>query len=220
MLILKISVEKMVKYDLFISYHSNDRNEIRKLYSKFTRNDDLRVWWDEVNYSSLLNNISNGIERSKLFLCCLSKGYSESVKCKLELALAKQLEKTIIIYKMDATELKKLRFESLQYSLNEMYKGNIYKDILKSILKDFRPNNQSNKTINDDDLLKLGKDILNQLESKKLNNDQIRQFGKEFWKSIRFVPYDKDEIEIKEDQIKEIVNKWWKSLDFKKLNTY
>lgn len=89
----------MKKFDIFISYNWDIKPSVIKLYQALTTKYNFRVWMDEyeMGQTRLVDELSTAISNSELFLCCITKKYSESENCKDEMDYAKNLKKKFIV---------------------------------------------------------------------------------------------------------------------------
>ncbi|CAF0857568.1 unnamed protein product [Brachionus calyciflorus] len=89
----------MTSYDIFISYNSEIKDKVIKLYRQLTQKHKFTVWMDqyEIGSSRLSDELSHAILNSKIFLCCITKKYSESENCKDEICYAKIFKKNMIV---------------------------------------------------------------------------------------------------------------------------
>ena len=60
---------------------------------------NFTVWMDdkELDNSDLDEQLANGIAKSRVFLCCVTKKYSQSDNCKKEITFATTKKKPMII---------------------------------------------------------------------------------------------------------------------------
>lgn len=96
-------------FDIFLSYHVKDQVEVIKLHRELSKY--YNVWLDlvEIKIGDDLNErISQSIQNSNLFICCLNNEYLDSPNCRYELMKAQKEDKSIYI----------LPFEKLLY-INE-----------------------------------------------------------------------------------------------------
>ena len=97
-------------FDIFISYNWESKDKVKILYRKLSNEYNLKVWIDDnqLDNNLLYDQLVNGIKNSKIFLCCITKKYSESFNCIREINYASELRKPFIV----------LMFEEL--SINEI----------------------------------------------------------------------------------------------------
>jgi hypothetical protein len=90
-------------YDVFLSYNWAHKPYVRKLYENLKDQYNLKVWIDdiELDNSSLTAQLANGITKSSIFVCCITKEYSKSENCKQEFFLAKRRKKPMIILMLE-----------------------------------------------------------------------------------------------------------------------
>ncbi len=84
--------------DIFLSYNRGNKAYVQRLYDKLC-NLKLKVWIDDKNLdnTSLNLQLAKGIKNSHVFMCCITKKYSESQNCQNELLFAIKENKPIII---------------------------------------------------------------------------------------------------------------------------
>ena len=93
-----MSSNKQFDYDIFLSYNWDHKPYVQKLYDKLC-NLNLKVWIDdkELDHTSLTAQLANGIKNSLVFMCCITKKYSESKNCREEFFFAISENKPTII---------------------------------------------------------------------------------------------------------------------------
>ena len=86
--------------DIFISYNWSLKEHVVEL-DKNLKNSGYTVWRDENELvpgkSMLAASLANGILKSKIFLCCITKEYCSSYNCNLEIEFASTRKKQIIV---------------------------------------------------------------------------------------------------------------------------
>ena len=89
---------KHSEYDIFLSYNWDHKAHVQKLYEKLVHM-NLKVWVDfkELDNTPLTDQLADGITNSRVFMCCVTKKYSQSDNCKLEFHYAKTNKKLMII---------------------------------------------------------------------------------------------------------------------------
>jgi hypothetical protein len=100
----------MAKFDVFISYNWDVKDSVKALYNELTRTYSLRVWMDEyeLGQTRLVDELSKAIHNSQVFLCCITKKYSESENCKDEIDYAKSLKKPMVVLMFDRLTMDEL----------------------------------------------------------------------------------------------------------------
>jgi len=85
-------------FDIFLSYNWDHKPFVKKLYEKLC-NLNFKVWIDfkELDNTSLTSQLADGITKSHIFMCCISKKYSESRNCRKEFFFAISEKKPTII---------------------------------------------------------------------------------------------------------------------------
>ena len=91
-------MSNQLEYDIFLSYNWDHKAHVQKLFDKLSQL-NLKVWIDdkELAHTSLTAQLANGITKSRVFMCCISKKYSESENCKKELFYAILKKKPMIV---------------------------------------------------------------------------------------------------------------------------
>ncbi|RNA33955.1 hypothetical protein BpHYR1_035138 [Brachionus plicatilis] len=87
----------MSKFDIFLSYQWEIQDKVKELCRQLTLS-GLKVWMDiyQLAGGNLHTEIVNGISNSKIFVCCITKKYSESKNCENELCFAYDSNQKII----------------------------------------------------------------------------------------------------------------------------
>lgn len=118
----------MKKFDVFISYNWDVKPAVQNLYRELTTNQHLKVWMDEheLGQSRLADELSSAIHSSKLFLCCITKKYSESENCKDELDYAKNLKKPMVILMFERISMEELG--GVGFTIGPKVRFNCYKN--------------------------------------------------------------------------------------------
>jgi len=85
-------------FDIFLSYNWDHKPFVSKLYEKLC-NLNFKVWLDdiELDHTPLSKQLADGITKSHIFMCCISKKYSESRNCREEFFFAISENKPTII---------------------------------------------------------------------------------------------------------------------------
>jgi hypothetical protein len=94
------NTDKVIEYDIFISYNFSIKSQIDKLHERFNGlNLSVRRDTKEMrsNNSFLQKNIVTDIKNSKVVLCCINGKYCDSRNCKLEIGYASDIGKPLII---------------------------------------------------------------------------------------------------------------------------
>ena len=62
------------KIDIFLSYNWDKKPYVKKLYDKLC-NLNFKVWIDdiELDHTSLTKQLADGINKSHIFMCCITK---------------------------------------------------------------------------------------------------------------------------------------------------
>jgi tetratricopeptide (TPR) repeat protein len=184
-------------FDIFISYNWEIKDQVKLLYHKLTNNLGFKVWLDDkqLDSSILYEQLVNGIKKSALFLCCVTKKYTQSDNCIREITFASDSKKPIVVLMFQDLPINELG--SVGFIIGPLLRHNCFSDInifhswsgdcFNSILKSINSllNKRSNSAPNlhknlveasDEDLLNEinKKDRAHSLYSKALNDIQNR----------------------------------------------
>ena len=112
------------QYDVFLSYNWGSKSQVKEIYDKLV-DSGLNVWRDD---NKLINSdvplsgqLANAIRNSKIFLCFITKKYSESHNCNLEIEYANTLRKKIMVLMIEPLEIEELDAVGflIKYNLNQ-----------------------------------------------------------------------------------------------------
>jgi len=103
--------------EIFLSYNLDNKDYVQRLYDKLC-NLKLKVWIDDkkLDNTSLNLQLANRIKNSQVFMCCITKKYSESQNCQNELLFAIKENKPIIILMFEHFD--KISIE-IQFQINK-----------------------------------------------------------------------------------------------------
>ncbi|CAF1033468.1 unnamed protein product [Brachionus calyciflorus] len=147
----------MASYDIFISYNWDIKDQVNRLYRQLTGKYNLKVWMDqyEIGSKRLVDELSTAILNSKLFLCCITKKYTESENCKDEIDYAKNLKKNMIVLMFERLVITDIG--GIGFIIGPKVRFNCYKDpqmfencsgeIFESIIKDIKKNLNINENL-------------------------------------------------------------------------
>ena len=87
------------KFDIFLSYNWDHKPFVKKLYNLLCNELNFKVWIDdmELDNTPLTSKLADGINNSHIFMCCITKKYSESRNCRKEFFYAFSKNKPTII---------------------------------------------------------------------------------------------------------------------------
>lgn len=99
----------MSKFDIFLSYQWDIQERVKELQNQLVQL-GFSVWMDifQMAGGNLHTEIVNGINNSKIFVCCITKKYSESKNCENELCFAYDSNKKIIAIMFEKVTLGEL----------------------------------------------------------------------------------------------------------------
>ncbi|CAF0710218.1 unnamed protein product [Brachionus calyciflorus] len=118
----------MTEHDIFLSYQWDIQEKVKELHNKLSSL-GLNVWMDihKMAGGNLFSEIVNGIQNSRVFVCCITKKYSESKNCENELCFAYDTNKKIIVIMFERVTLSDLKGVGL--ILARLLRINAYDDI-------------------------------------------------------------------------------------------
>ena len=90
--------------DVFLSYEQTNRDTVRALKGQI-EDETYSCWWDIEQISGNIDRFSpmieQAIQKSSIFVACITSRYARSIKCQQELSCAKQNKKRIILLLME-----------------------------------------------------------------------------------------------------------------------
>lgn len=99
------------EFEVFISYNWDIKPQVEAFHKKLD-NLSIRAWRDDKDMkttnSPLVEQLAKAIKKSKAFLCCFTKKYSESRNCNSEINFAYEIGKPLIILAIDKPDIKNL----------------------------------------------------------------------------------------------------------------
>lgn len=159
----------MKKYDIFISYNWDVKPAVVNLYNTLTKKFNFKVWMDEfeMGQTRLVDELSTAISNSEIFLCCITKKYSESENCKDEIDYAKNLKKKFIVLMFERISMfdlggvgfiigPKVRFNCYkQPEMFNQWSGSIFDTIVEAIKENLSDSSQLAVSGNEKDTLQI-----------------------------------------------------------------
>ena len=138
--------------NVFISYHSDKKNQIDKLYKKLTRM-GLTCWLDlyqmDTSNEFLFEKIENAISNCKIFICCITFKYCLEFSCRRELSFAESTSKPIIFILLESNvdyPSCSISLDKIDFSENseeqETWDGDNFNQLLEKF-KEILPNNST-----------------------------------------------------------------------------
>jgi hypothetical protein len=135
------------KFDIFLSYNWDSKTQVKSLYKKLSTDFRYKVWLDDVQLDSrnLFEQLIQGINDSRLFLCCITKKYSQSDNCIREINYASINKLPLVIVMLEKLNINELgsigfiiasltRFNFYnQISNDNVWSGEIFDSMMKSI---------------------------------------------------------------------------------------
>ena len=144
-----------LEYDVFISYNWGIKNQVDVLHANLISRCGYKVWRDETNMKNtadLDSVLQRAIQKSKVFLFCLTEAYSKSINCLNELTFAIKVckpAKPIVFLMIDKLDLEKVQGLGLMLSrliYIQCYKSqpiedwaNVYHKEISKAIKDNMP---------------------------------------------------------------------------------
>ena len=98
-------------YEVFISYNWGIKKQVDILHANLKSKCGYKVWRDETNLKNttdLDSELADAIQKSKVFLFCLTEAYSKSKNCLNELTFAIKVCKPIVFLMIDKLDLEKV----------------------------------------------------------------------------------------------------------------
>jgi hypothetical protein len=135
------------KFDIFLSYNWDSKTLVKSLYTRLTTDFKYKVWLDDVQLDSrnLFEQLIQGINDSRIFLCCITKKYSQSDNCIREINYASINKIPLVIVMLERLNINELgsigfiiasltRFNFYTRVSNEnVWSGEMFDSMLKSI---------------------------------------------------------------------------------------
>lgn len=112
---LNLSLFKFKYFDLYVSYHNEQKLYIDRFCNLFRKN-GFRVWYDQFymnNGINLFDESLAALTHSFVFVCFFSKQYMQSLKCRVEYATAIEQKMPIFC----------IIFEDLDLSQDRIFSG-------------------------------------------------------------------------------------------------
>lgn len=117
------------KFDIFISYQWDIKVEVKQLYTKLKDELNYKVWMDEFELKAggnLYDQITHGLNESHCLVALVTKKYSKSENCKLEIEYAQTNNIPMIVLMMDRVQIKDIG--SVGLVINRKTRLNFYKE--------------------------------------------------------------------------------------------
>ena len=142
-------------YEVFISYNWGIKKQVDILHANLKSKCGYKVWRDETNMKNttdLDSALADAIQKSKVFLFCLTEAYTKSINCLNELTYAIKVckpAKPIVFLMIDKLELAKLKGLGVMLSrviYTHCYKSkpienwaNFYHEEISNTIRDIMP---------------------------------------------------------------------------------
>lgn len=123
-----MSQEHTEYFDIFISYNWEVKDKVKLLYNKLTNEYKFKVWIDdnELDNNMLYDQLVEGIKKSTLFLCCVTRKYAESVNCIREINFASESKKKMIVLMFEKLAINELN--SVGFIISPLTRFNCFND--------------------------------------------------------------------------------------------
>ncbi|CAF1078101.1 unnamed protein product [Adineta ricciae] len=93
---------QLYEYDLMISYCHRNKDLCTVIYNCLSKMGKYRIWFDqEQMYGSTMDRMAEGIEKSHLFLVCMSSAYKNSNSCHKECEYADKRQHKVLFLKVE-----------------------------------------------------------------------------------------------------------------------
>lgn len=123
------SVNIPKQYDIFLSYEQEIEKKVLRLYNILADKYLLKVWLDVIEIGTGDNAFKktvDAINSSKLMICCITKLYPETSKCKNDITLAYTNDRNILVLMMDLLTIEDL--VPISYALSNAQRINMFED--------------------------------------------------------------------------------------------
>jgi hypothetical protein len=181
----KTNPQQQQQSHLFISYQLHDEEIVNNFVQQLRKQLNLEIWFDKEKIKKINKNITQqineGIEQSELFICFISRLYSQSKNCIDEISYAKTLKKRVIVIMLESANTEELA--DVGVIINGRLRINAYKEI--SLFKDAQG----------DEFKKLIKSLTNALDvsclkvesDKKVKKTAVKQIKQELNDNFTFL---------------------------------
>ncbi len=115
--------------DIFISYESEFELRVMRLYNILTDKYQVKAWLDIIEIKpgdDRFQKTTEGIQNSKIMVCCITKLYPTTSKCKNDITLAYTNDKIVLVLMVDNMNAQDL--SPIAYALVNTQKIILYED--------------------------------------------------------------------------------------------
>lgn len=147
-------------FDIFFSYNQKSaQTNVKALHNKLeAKYPSIRICVDYkmISTEPLMEQIVNGIEKSKAVICFITKDYSNSEICRKELHFAQTENKVVIIVMLDhLSQINKTTkflistnrhiniYRNIARNIDDVWSGSDYEDLLRSVESALKTNKGS-----------------------------------------------------------------------------
>lgn len=116
-------------FDLFLSYENDYEIKGKKLYGVLSEKYDVKVWLDKYELKEgddQFRKTTEAINQCPIMICCISKEYPQSSKCRNDITLAYTNDKSILALMVDNVAWQDLN--SISFALTKAKRFNVYED--------------------------------------------------------------------------------------------
>lgn len=117
----------MKSFDVFLSYNWDVKPAVTALYHELAGRQGLKVWMDEFEMGQhrLVEELSMAICQSTVFVCCITKKYTESENCKDEIDYARNIKKPMVVLMFERHGMEELG--GVGFTIGSKVRFNCYK---------------------------------------------------------------------------------------------
>jgi hypothetical protein len=117
------------QYDIFLSYEKDIEKKVLRLYNILADKYLLKIWLDIIEISpgdNVFTKTVDAINSSKLMICCVTKSYPETSKCKNDITIAYTNDRNILVLMMEMLTAEEL--VPISYAVSNAQRINLFDD--------------------------------------------------------------------------------------------
>ena len=117
------------QYDIFLSYEKDIEKKILRLYNILADKYLLKIWLDIIEIGpgdNVFTKTVDAINSSKLMICCVTKLYPDTSKCKNDITIAYTNDRNILVLMMDMLSVEDL--VPISYAVSNAQRINLFED--------------------------------------------------------------------------------------------